>query len=228
MGGFSLVLAAKRQKQEVRFASDISLELYGWDPQGVSGHYDLRVNHPALGSWTYASTFHRRARPPKVERAPAPDDRVAVGDRRCRDKSETASLRWRSWSARRMLATGAELQRPERRCLRCCGGRRRDLAADALARSASSPSRISASRAWTPTASGARAATGGDPRGGQGADEIEAIARALLESDAGSVLVTRADAARRAALRGPRRTPRRTRGRGSRGWRRTCRSRAGW
>jgi pyridinium-3,5-biscarboxylic acid mononucleotide synthase len=36
---------------------------------------------------------------------------------------------------------------------------------------------------------------------GKTPDEIEAIARALLESDAGSVLVTRADAAARAALR---------------------------
>ena len=64
---------------------------------------------------------------------------------------------------------------------------------------------------------------------GKTPEEIEAIARALLESDAGSVL---RDPRRRRRPRGaaPRRgrTRRRTRGRGSRGWRATCRRRAGW
>ena len=35
--------ATKRQKQEDQVRADISLELYGWDPQGFD-HYDLLVN----------------------------------------------------------------------------------------------------------------------------------------------------------------------------------------
>src|SRR3954466_14097540 len=78
---------------------------------------------------------------------------------------------------------------------------------------------------------------------GKAPEEVEAIARALLEDDAGSVLVTRADAAARDALKrgGPdaqgeararprggwRRTPRRMRGGGSRGSRDACRRRGG-
>ena len=63
---------------------------------------------------------------------------------------------------------------------------------------------------------------------GKTPEEIAAIARALLERGAGSVIVTRADADARAALPRSRRTPRRTSGRGWRGWRGTCRRRAGW
>jgi cytidylate kinase len=41
--GISLEHAARRQKQEDRVRADISLELYGWDPQEFD-HYDLLVN----------------------------------------------------------------------------------------------------------------------------------------------------------------------------------------
>ena len=41
--GISLEQAAKRQKGEDRVRADISLELYGWDPQEFD-HYDLLVN----------------------------------------------------------------------------------------------------------------------------------------------------------------------------------------
>ena len=64
---------------------------------------------------------------------------------------------------------------------------------------------------------------------GKTPEEVEAIARALLESGAGSVLVTRADAAARAALR--RVAPRRRGGRAGAarlGRAATCRRRAGW
>ena len=63
---------------------------------------------------------------------------------------------------------------------------------------------------------------------GKTPEEIEAIARALLESDAGSVLVTRADDAARAALR--RVAPDAEEDARARlAWvARTCRRRAGW
>ncbi len=63
---------------------------------------------------------------------------------------------------------------------------------------------------------------------GKTPEEIAAIATALLEAGAGSVIVTRADAAARAALlRGRAGRARRTSARGSRGWRATCPRRTG-
>ncbi len=71
-----------------------------------------------------------------------------------------------------------------------------------------------------------REARQGAPEGimaeGKTPEEIRAIATALLDGGASSVLVTRADAEARAALLEARRTGSRTSARGSPGWRATC------
>ena len=64
---------------------------------------------------------------------------------------------------------------------------------------------------------------------GKTPEEIAAIATALLDGGASSVLVTRADAARaRGAARRRAPTRRRTSARGWRGWRATCPRRRAW
>ena len=200
--GISLEQAARRQKQEDQVRADISLELYGWNPQEFD-HYDLLVNTGLMDLDVCVDIIVATAKSgpgpglPRRRRRPPPPVNSRPSGRR--EPRATLAVVERATDAR----TGADAAAIETEMLAVLEGVQRGEISltDALTRIGEVPFRDLGFARVDTHRELRQAAPGGDLAEGKTPDEIEAIARALVESDAGSVLVTRADAAARAALR---------------------------